>query len=83
MVFISIIIVIIIIIFIVIAVVVVVVVIIIIISVTMKTCETNPRSSAKAGGLFSNMADFRGCHHLEFSAQLLIGPIFKVPSLIW
>ena len=43
----------------------------------MEIRETDPRSSVEAGGLFSNMADFRGRRHLEFLVRLRIGPIFQ------
>ena len=49
----------------------------------MLLCKTDPRSSVKAGGLFSNMTDFHGCRHLEFSIWLLISRHKIVPSWIW
>ena len=44
-----------------------------VICVAMEIHETDPRSSVKAGGLFSNMADFHGRRHLEFLIRLRIG----------
>jgi len=43
------------------------------ICVAMEIRETDARSSVEAGGLFSNMADFRGRRHLEFLIRLRIG----------
>ena len=40
------------------------------------------QSSVEAGGLFSNMADFRGRRHLEFLIRLLIGWNLWRPSWI-
>ena len=48
-----------------------------VICVAMEIRETDPRSSLEAGGLFSNMADFRGRRHLEFLIRFRIGPIFQ------
>ena len=44
-----------------------------VIQITMEIRETDPRFSVGAGGLFSNMADFCGRSHLEFSIRLLLG----------
>ena len=51
------------------------------ICVAMIICETDPRSSVEAGGVFSNKADFHGHRHLEFLIWLLIGPIFQCAIL--
>ena len=47
------------------------------ICVTMEIRETDPKPFVGAGGLFSNMADFRGCHQPPFSIRLQISPIFQ------
>jgi len=44
-----------------------------VICVAMEIRVTDARSSVEAGGLFSNMADFRGRRHLEFLIRLRIG----------
>ena len=48
-----------------------------VICVAMEIRETNPRSSVEAGGLFSNMDNFRGRRHFKFLIRLRIGPIFQ------
>ena len=47
-----------------------------VIRVAMEILKTDPRSSVEAGGLFYDMADFRGHRYLEFSIRLPT-PIFQ------